>query len=436
MIAKIGRGANMLGALSYNIDKVQEQNGQVLYTQNMYETIDGKYTLGQLAASFTPNLTTNKRTKKPVLHISLNPDPNDKVSDQQFRQMAQEYMQEMGYGNQPFVVFKHTDTERVHIHIVSVCVDKQGKKISDKYEKYRSMEACRRLEQQYGLIPATEKQVNDNQRIFRPVDYQGKDLKSQIASLVRYLPKYYRYRSFGEYNALLSLFNITAEKVSGELHGKERKGLIYFALNDKGEKASNPFKSSLFGKGAGLPNLEKHMEQSAEKMKTDPAKAVLKNTVEVALQTTTCETDFKKQLVGQGINTVIRRNDEGLIYGVTFIDHESRSVWNGSRLDRKLSAKTFNDLWNGKDTGQHTANDEKQAKVKEPLPRATYLNTNEQPDEYFGYENSTPIFTTESLDWFSGLGGLLPDVHGDDYEELLFQRKMKKKKKRKKDRRH
>lgn len=57
-------------------------------------------------------------------------------------------------------------------------------------------------------------------------------------------------------------------------------------------------------------------------------------------------TEFKKQLTEQGINTVVRHNNEGRIYGITFIDHESRSIWNDSALDRKLSANVFNDWWN------------------------------------------------------------------------------------------
>ena len=70
----------------------------------------------------------NKNTESPVLHISLNPDPSDKVSDEQFNSMAKKYMEHLGYVQQPFVVFKHEDIERVHIHIVSVCVNKWEKK--------------------------------------------------------------------------------------------------------------------------------------------------------------------------------------------------------------------------------------------------------------------------------------------------------------------
>lgn len=74
----------------------------------------------------------------------------------------------------------------------------------------------------------------------------------------RYLPKYYSYDSLGNYNALLSLFNIRAEKVSTSYNGQTKQGLVYFALNQIGEKVSDPFKASLFGKGASYEELGKH----------------------------------------------------------------------------------------------------------------------------------------------------------------------------------
>ena len=264
MIAKIGHGANMTGALSYNQLKVDKENGQVLATQRIAETPDGSYTVAQLYRSFEPYLIANKRTEKPILHISLNPDPADKVTDEDFRQMAKDYMERMGYGEQPYIVFKHTDIERTHIHIVSTCVDRYGKKIPDTYDKLRSMDACRALEQKYNLIPATEKQRTGNEQVFRPVDYKAGDIKSQIASVVRHLPKYYQYPSLGAYNALLSLFNITAEEVNGELHGQPKSGMVYFALNEQGEKTSHPFKASRFGKHAGLETLQEHYAKAKE----------------------------------------------------------------------------------------------------------------------------------------------------------------------------
>lgn len=426
MIAKIGRGANMMGALAYNQLKVEKENGQILATQRIMETPDGRYTVAQLHRSFEPYFMANKRTEKPVLHISLNPDPADKVSDAQFVKMAQEYMERLGYGEQPYIVFKHTDIERTHIHIVSTCVDRYGKKIPDNYEKLRSMEICRALEQKYNLVSATEKQRTGNEQVFRPVDYRAGDVKSQIASVVRHLPKYYGYASLGAYNALLSLFNITAEEVKGELHGQPKNGLVYFALNEQGEKASNPFKASLFGKQAGLDELQNQFATAKEKMKSDPTRAVLKSTIEVAMHTATNEVDFKKQLLEQGINTVVRRNDEGRIYGMTFIDHESRTVWNGSALDKKLSANVFNDWWNEQAIGQR----QEAEKTSAQNQSSTTGNNVEKEEAHSLFDFLNKGQPTDDL-LIDGLGGLLPEAQGEDYEEQEFANRMKKKKKRK-----
>src|SRR5690606_4518020 len=143
--------------------------------------------------------------------------------------------------------------------------------------------------------------------------------KSRIASVVRNLQKYYRYSTMGSYNALLSLFNMTAEELKGERNGQTVNGVVYSAMDKNGNKVSNLFKASLFGKDAGVTQLQKHFEQSKEKMKTCPARSVLKTTVELAIRTTSNDKDCKKQLVEQGINTIVRRNESGRIYGMTFI---------------------------------------------------------------------------------------------------------------------
>ncbi len=430
MIAKIGRGANIIGALSYNQLKVDQENGEVLSTHRIRETVDGNYTVAQLYQSFQPYLIANKRTEKPVLHISLNPDPRDNVNDEDFKRISKDYMERMGYGDQPYVVFKHTDIERTHIHIVSTCVDRNGKKLADNYEKLRSMDACRALEQEYKLIPATEKSRNPKEEIFRPIDYKAANVKSQIASVVRHLPKYYQYQGLGTYNALLSLFNITAEEVKEELHGQAKQGLVYFALNERGEKASNPFKASRFGKHAGLDALQKHFEQSKEKMKVEPAKEILKKTIEVAIHTTSNETEFKKQLLEQGINTVVRRNNEGRIYGISFIDHESRCVWNGSQLGKNLSANIFNDCWNKEITQKRQDGIHDNMKITFPESTNNKKPETEKPHSLFDFLNKDQSTQTNTdFGFIESLGSLLPETQGEDYEELDFANKMKKKKK-------
>ncbi|MFV8326890.1 conjugal transfer protein MobB [Flavobacterium sp. ZS1P14] len=429
MVAKIGRGQNLTGVLTYNQLKVEKENAEVLFTHKILETRDGHYSVTQMFHSFEPYLLANRKTEKTVLHISLNPDPMDNVSDEKFNAIAQEYMQKMGYGEQPFVVFKHTDIERTHIHIVSVCIDEQGRKISDSYERKRSMDLCRELERKYGLACATDAVNKQNEKAFRPVNYKTNDIKGQIASVVRYLPKHYQFQSLGEYNALLSLFNITSEEVKGELHGKPKQGLIYFALNENGEKSSNPFKASLFGKSAGYIELQNHFIASKEALKESDAKLSIRKAIETTLRSTTDELDFKKQLTEKGINVIIRRNDTGRIYGITFIDHNSKTVWNGSRLRKEFSANVFNDWWNNglQPEVKNTENTETilTKTVSESLPT-------DKPHDLFDFlSNHGPMQSDDIHSSIEGFGGLLPEAQGEDYQEQDFANKMKKKKKRK-----
>lgn len=421
MIAKIGRGSNLYGALAYNQLKVEKENAQILFTNKIIETPSGHYSAAQLARSFEPYLTANRNTEKTTLHISINPSPKDIVSDELFAEIAQEYMHKMGYAEQPFVVFKHNDIDRTHIHIVSVCVDEQGKKISDKFEKRRSMNICREIETKYKLIYAAEKDHQRTNKIFQPLDYQKGDIKSQIASVVRYLPKHYKFQTLGQYNALLSLFNITTEKIESERHGIMQQGLLYIPLKENGERAGHPFKASLFGKSAGIQALDLHFAKCKEALKNNETKIPLKASIINALKSTDNEITFKKQLAEQGISTVVRKNDTGRIYGITFIDHNSRIVWNGSGLGTAFSANIFNDYWNNNVNHESVKPQYKVSKSNEmeSLPA-------ENPHQLFDFLNTDK----QEFGLIEAIGGLLPEAQGDDYQEQDFANKRKKKKRK------
>ncbi|WP_312822739.1 conjugal transfer protein MobB [Epilithonimonas sp.] len=410
MIAKIGKGENMWGALTYNQQKVDNENGAVLFTNKIPDLWDRPYSVNFFRKYFEPYLIANNKTEKPVRHISLNPDPDDRVDDSTYREMAQQYMQEMGYANQPYVVFKHTDIDRSHIHIVTTCVQLDGKKIPDNYDHHRSMDACRKIEKQYNLKAANEIQSTNQNLIFKPVDYDKGNVKTQMSSVLRHIPKTYNFQSIGAYNALLSQFNITFEEVSGEFHGKMKKGIVYFAIDENGKKVSHPFKSSLFGKHAGLENIQAIIEKSRVEMKNNPSILILKRTIETAITTSNSEDSFKMQLQEQGIATVLRKNEQGRIYGITFIDHPSKSVWNGSQLSKELSANVFNGMWNQRET------------------KPEVMFNNNLPENSF-QENTTEQFVAESIsELFDGLfNGLLSSDANSDQEEQIFESQMNKK---------
>lgn len=342
MVAKISTGISLYGALAYNQNKVDEGHATVLAANHIRQPEDGTFRLQDCMADFKNWMPSHYRTEKPVIHVSLNPHPDDVLTDEQLVAIGEEYMQKLGYGNQPYMVFKHEDIDRRHIHIVSLRVDSNGKKISDSNEYRRSKEITEQLEQKYGLHPA-EGQTKGEDWQLTPVDISKGNIKRQLVNVVKPLLKMYRFQSIGEFRALLSLYNITLEEVKGEAGGKPYHGIIYSALDKNGEKTGTPIKSSVLGKMTGSVALEKLMQQSGKLIKGKKLKEHTLQIVSAAMQTTTSEAEFRKALQKEGIDLVLRRNDTGRVYGVTFIDHHSRTVLNGSRLGKEYSANVFNE---------------------------------------------------------------------------------------------
>jgi hypothetical protein len=411
MVAKMSASNTLYGALSYNQVKVDDDHAKVILTNRMIEGADGKRDINTCLRSFEPYLLANNKTEKPVLHVSLNPDPKDVLTDEQLSEIALEYMQKMGYGDQPFIVYKHEDIDRHHIHIVSLRVNEDGKKIDDRFEHRRSMDVCRELEQKYGLIPADQKKRQEGLPL-KPVRYEDGDVKRQIANVIRPIAQSYHFQSLKEYKALLTLYNIGMEEVRGEAKGKPYQGLVYFALDGKGEKVGHPFKSSLFGKTVGMDALGKRIEKSAEVIKSKGLKERSKKIIAATMKTCKNRQDFEKALEKQGISVLFRTNDEGRIYGATFIDHEQKAVFNGSRLGKEFSANAFNDLFNG--------NHRQEAEYPKQDTGKSF-----EPFEQVSYEKETG----------SGIGGIF-DVFapesstGENYEEEAFIRRLKRKKRR------
>ena len=180
-----------------------------------------------------------------------------------------------------------------------------------------------------------------------------------------------------------------------------------------------------------MESLQKHFEQSKEKMKTEPAKEILKNSIEVAMHTTTNETDFKKQLVDQGVNTIVRRNDQGRIYGMTFIDHESRTVWNGSQFNKNLSANIFNDLWKNEGTQKVQNHIQNKKSISSKASKNESKIETEKPHALFDFLNGNHLSNSiPDFGLIESLGSFLPISQGEDYEEQVFANQIKKKTKR------
>jgi hypothetical protein len=419
MVGKINSGTSFFGAVEYNQEKVDKGKARIILQNQMIENYSGDSNLDRYFTlrTFEPYLEANSKTEKPVVHISLNPDPKDLLTDEQYSRLAHDYMEKMGFGGQPYIVYRHEDIDRHHLHIVTVRVDEKGKKITDSFEKLRSMDACRELETKYGLHPAIKKNPESGDIFIGKPNYEHGDIKRQISNTLKSMVQLYKFQTFGEYNALLSCLNIDVKQVQGAKFGREYNGIVYAAKNDRGEVASNPFKSSLFGKTYGFNGLAKIMKNSAEMLKGKDLTGYSKSVVAGAMRTAGTRADFEKALKAKNMDAVFRTSDRGRIYGVTFIDHVNRVVLNGSRLGKEFSANVFNDLYNNRNVQNKSA-----------APSVTHQqNTGALPDKP---SKDTAINADTSL--FEEAFGIFDmKAQGEDYEELAFAGKRKRKKKKK-----
>ena len=340
MIAKISATENLGGALGYNFKKVEKGEANILLAAELYQSKEGRYTMEDVLADMEALIPKNCRTKKTVFHCSLNPHPDEKLSDEQLTQIAKEYMEALGYGNQPYIVFKHNDIAREHIHIVSLRVNSKGRKISDKFEKRRSKKITDALERKYGLIPSSkiaDKVMNETPKI----DTTGGNIKKQVANILRMVLKHYRFCSLGELNAILSKYNLAVEEVKTVFRGKNYDGLVYVPTDDKGGKISTPINASDIGRGVGYTAVQNRIQKS--KLVVKPLVPAIRDKVLQTMRTSPrTEEELRQRLEEQGLRVVIRKNESGRIYGITFIDDKGGIALNGSRLGKGYAANIFN----------------------------------------------------------------------------------------------
>lgn len=402
MLAKISSGKSVFGVLTYNKIKVEDSQADVLYSQKMFDSPDGKFSIQDCMDSFYPYLAKNNRTEKVVFHASLNPDPKDKLSDERLSEIAQRYMDKLGYGNQPYIAFKHTDIDRTHAHIVSLRVDENGKKINDSYEVTRSMKICKELEQEFNLIPL-QKGERESEAPTKKIDYKAGDIKHQIGNIAKSIMSHFYFQSFGEYRTLLEQFNVTVEEVKGEHKDKPYQGLVYSVTDDKGEKVGVPIKSSKFGKSVGYEAMQMHFEISKSAIEKNRIRENLRPVITKAMKESNSISDFKHLLKEKGIGTIFRQNEQGRIYGVAFIDYQNRAILNGSRLGKDFSANQFQNLFSDSPVKEKRA--EQQVYDKSQLEKS-----------------SSPLLSLPNvIDSISGLFGIF-DIkpQGENYEDIAF----------------
>lgn len=412
MIAKISATENLGGALGYNFKKVEKGEASILLAAELYQSNDGNYTMEDVLADIQALIPKKSRTKKTAFHCSLNPHPDEKLSNETLVKIAKEYMEALGYGKQPYIVFKHNDIAREHIHIVSLRVDSKGRKINDKYEGRRSKKITDSLEKKYNLIPSSKVSEKPTAETSKVDATQG-NIKEQVANTVRSAMKHYTFCSLGELNAVLRKYNLAVEEVKTEYRGKRYDGLVYVPTDDKGNKVSTPIHASDIGRGVGYAAVQNKMLKSKQMVK--PLIPTVRRKVLEAMHTSPeTEEKLRQRLEKQGLRVVIRKNESGRIYGITFIDDEKGIALNGSRLGKGYAANKFNEYF---------SNPEKNQFLDESLYGKIDTTFQQQMQTIQSDEQESDNLVDELID--DMVGESFSSSGNDDWKEATWQHKLR-----------
>ncbi len=341
MVVRIKSPHSLQRAVNYNEKKVQKGQAECIsagnyllspHQMNFYEKMERLQDL----------ISLNERTKKTnTLHISLNFDPSEKLPTDKLSEIAQVYMDKIGFGDQPYLVYQHNDAGHPHIHIVTTNIQSNGKRI-DTYNigRNQSEKARKEIEIDFGLVKAQGRNQERSSDISfvntQKVQYGKSETRRSITNVLDAVLNHFKFTSLPELNAILKQYNVIVDRGKEDSRIYKAKGLQYRLLDEKGNKVGVPIKASLIYSQPTLKNLEKKFEENEQKRQPDKKK--LKTAIDWALSKSPASLhDLVTALQKEKIQTVLRQNNVGLIYGITFIDYRTKSVFNGSDLGKQYS---------------------------------------------------------------------------------------------------
>jgi hypothetical protein len=348
MVAKVVSGKSIRGILIYNEEKVGKGEAKVLLASGFATDVD-RLNFHQRLYRFEQLTNLNARTKTNALHISLNFHADDRLDAGKLQMIASEYMDKLGFGEQPFIAYQHFDTAHTHLHIATVNIKRDGQRMNIHDIGKKVSEPIRKeLEIKYGLVKA-EGRMPANEPYLRAAEYGAAPTRKQLNNITKAVMRDYAYTSFAEYKAVLAQFTVHVDRGFEDSVMFEKKGLVYSIADKLGDPVGVPFKASSFYRGATMKELEKKFEKNSEKRKA--FKQSLKERIDrvVDKYSLVRKETLIKELAREQVALVLRRNETGLIYGLTFIDHKHRTVFNGSDLSKAYAAKAVTVMFSDRD---------------------------------------------------------------------------------------
>ncbi len=374
----------------------------------------------------------NQQTKVNSVHISLNFDVSDHLTTEKLREIADVYMQRIGFGEQPYLVYQHNDAGHPHIHIVTTNIKNDGRRIAlHNLARNQSMQASKEIEKEYHLIIA-EKRNRLNYELkpvaIQKIMYGKSETKRAITNVLDHVLNTYKYASLAELNAVLQQYNVLADRGSEGSRIYQSKGLVYRILDGNGNKIGVPVKASLIYSNPTLKNIEAKFESNERERQRHKQRVMNAIDFSVLKKSNGSLADLMKALQKEKIQVVLRQNNNGVIYGITYVDHHTKCVFNGSHLGKQYSANAIQQRCGKEQVSSETTPSVKQSivhsmaeQLSEPHSKKIFSPINAQNFDISASEG-VPLKLLDDL--------LQPEENrnaNEPFEQKKFKRKRKRK---------
>ncbi|MFL5741460.1 MAG: relaxase/mobilization nuclease domain-containing protein [Flavisolibacter sp.] len=416
MVAKITFPKRVKATLTYNEKKVQKEVATCIGSHGYLRALEQMNFLHKLSGLENRN-SLNTRALSNTMHASLNFHPSEKLSKALLLQIASSYMEKIGFSGQPYLVYEHFDAGHPHLHIVSTLIREDGSRIpTHNIGRNASEKARTELEEKFHLVRAGKMGKYSEMTVkafeLRKLPYGKTETKKHIAAVVGHVMRTYHFSSLAGFNAILAQYQIQADRGKQTSRMYQHKGLAYRMLDERGEKVGVPIKASSLPSQPTLSNLEKKFQ--LDSVKSEKLRNDLRHKVEnVLMQKPSVLKELIDLLSIKKVYTVLRRSREGKIYGITFVDNENKCVFNGSDLDRNLSADSI----------------QKRLQNQTTQPKGARANDNTVMQSH---RSQSFLFEEQTQKQFIVPGSMDPLVSPTCHTEPIpFQLRKKKKKKKK-----
>jgi len=418
MVARINPAPKVSKALDYNEKKVALNKAELIQAKNFLQEKD-RMTYDQKLERFTRLNELNDRSQVKNLHITLNFHPSENLSNDQLRAISDRYMEGIKMDNQPYLVYRHSDVGHSHVHIVTSLIKPDGKRINtDKMGKKLSSPTRRAIEKEFNLVPAQGRKqqvqgkstTDETQKV---VYGEGVDTQEAIRKVLEMVNNDYRFANLTEYNAILRQHNVYANPGSPRSNIRKHDGLLYHALDEKGNKVGQPLKASQFPTKPTMANLREKMEQhKADREKDLPS---LRQKIDWAIaQSPGSLSDFIVELQQSNVEVIVHQEQQR-VYGLTYVDNQNKTAVNGGDLGKAYSAGSILKAIQGQN--QELTISQQQV----PAPKHEEKNVN--PDMAFaaGFNPKIPQFLAAIIQPEPRSGGSAHEFNED--QEIKRRRK-------------